>query len=67
MLSSQWKCLKCGRVGDFACLGNGFILCRGCGAVHCVPASGVIFTVGRSVPELLPFCRSQTFHVEVVR
>lgn len=40
MLSSQWVCKRCGRVGGFTCYGVGFIRCSGCGSLHIVTASG---------------------------
>jgi len=55
MLSSQWVCQRCGRVGGFRLLGSGFIVCSGCGQVHVVPGSGRIYPVGKREPMLVGF------------
>jgi len=55
MSNEQWVCQKCGKVGDFICLGGGFIMCSVCGTWHAVTASGQVNRVGESTPELLPF------------
>lgn len=42
MLSESWVCQKCQRVGGFKCLGVGFVVCSGCGALHIVLPSGLL-------------------------
>lgn len=59
MLSEQWVCQKCSRVGGFILMGRGFIMCSGCGAWHVVTGSGQLHRVGRATPELLPFVPEQ--------
>lgn len=67
MENQQWECQKCGRVGGFILMGGGFIMCSVCGTWHVVTASGLVHRVGRSTPELLPFCHTQSFHIEVLK
>lgn len=64
MSHDQWVCQRCGKVGGFILMGLGFVMCGGCGAWHVVTASGKVHRVGRATPELLPFCHTQSFHVE---
>lgn len=59
MSTESWVCQRCGKVGGFHLMGDGFIMCPACGAWHVITASNKVLAVGKRTPELLPFVRAR--------